>query len=83
VLKPHIPACRNQPPSSIAGGACLPPRQALSTSLVNRDLRFLPLDAMCELTAARTTVDCSNGIEVSQATVGRYMPAQSPLPNLA
>jgi hypothetical protein len=47
------------------------------------DLRFLPLDAMCELTAARTTVDCSNGIEVSQATVGRYMPAQSPLPDLA
>ena len=24
------------------------------------DLRFIPLDAMCELTAARTTVDCSN-----------------------
>ena len=24
------------------------------------DLRFIPLDAMCDLTAARTTVDCSN-----------------------
>jgi hypothetical protein len=24
------------------------------------DLRFIPLDATCELTAARTTVDCSN-----------------------
>src|ERR1700738_3014553 len=48
------------------------------------DLRFIPLDAMCELTAARTTVDCSNGIEVSQATVGRYAgPKFPPRPSRA